>query len=92
MMVFCPALWTNFKWRTQVCNVLVWWGCIASGLAGDLNAVATVVTMFFLTTYGMVNIVAGLEGLVETPLIDPYASTLGTVFRCCMAVCCHDAD
>ncbi|MGC6507750.1 MAG: Na-K-Cl cotransporter [Myxococcota bacterium] len=40
-------------------------------LLGDLNAVATVVTMFFLTTYGMVNIVAGLEGLVGNPSYRP---------------------
>jgi len=33
-------------------------------LLGDLNAVATVVTMFFLTTYGTLNAVAGLESLV----------------------------
>ncbi len=33
-------------------------------LLGDLNAVATVVTMFFLTTYGTLNAVAGLEALV----------------------------
>ena len=30
---------------------------------GDLNAVATVVTMFFLTTYGMLNLAAGLINL-----------------------------
>lgn len=40
-------------------------------LLGDLNAVAVVVTMFFLTTYGMVNIVAGLEGLVGNPSFRP---------------------
>ena len=33
-------------------------------LLGDLNAVAPVVTMFFLTTYGMLNLVAGLEKLI----------------------------
>ncbi len=35
--------------------------CVA---LGDLNAVAAVVTMFFLTTYGTLNAVAGLESLV----------------------------
>ena len=35
--------------------------CVA---LGDLNAVATVVTMFFLTTYGTLNAVAALESLV----------------------------
>ena len=40
-------------------------------LLGNLNAVAQVVTMFFLTTYGMVNLVAGLENLVGDPSYRP---------------------
>lgn len=40
-------------------------------LMGDLNAVAPIVTMFFLTTYGMVNLVAGLESLVGDPSYRP---------------------
>jgi len=43
---------------------------IAVGL-GDLNAVATVVTLFFLTTYGMVNVVSSLETLVGNPSFRP---------------------
>jgi len=38
---------------------------------GDLNAVATVVTLFFLTTYGMVNVVSTLETLVGNPSFRP---------------------
>ncbi|MEZ5331582.1 MAG: Na-K-Cl cotransporter [Thermoanaerobaculia bacterium] len=38
---------------------------------GDLNAVAPVLTMFFLTTYGMVNLVAGLERLSGSPSYRP---------------------
>lgn len=38
---------------------------------GDLNAVAAVVTMFFLTTYGMLNLAAGLESLVADPAFRP---------------------
>jgi hypothetical protein len=38
---------------------------------GDLNAVAPVLTMFFLTTYGMVNLVAGLEELSGAPSYRP---------------------
>ncbi len=38
---------------------------------GDLNAVAPVVSMFFLTTYGMVNLVAGLEKFVGDPSYRP---------------------
>jgi potassium/chloride transporter 4/5/6 len=40
-------------------------------LLGDLNAVAGVVTMFFLTTYGMLNLAAGLEALVADPAFRP---------------------
>ncbi|MBN1213112.1 MAG: Na-K-Cl cotransporter [candidate division Zixibacteria bacterium] len=38
---------------------------------GDLNTVARVVTMFFLTVYGMINIVAGLETLSGDPSWRP---------------------
>ncbi len=40
-------------------------------LIGDLNAVAPVLTMFFLTTYGMVNLVAGVEKLAGDPSFRP---------------------
>jgi len=46
---------------------------IALGAAflGELNAVAKVVTMFFLTVYGTINIVAGLETLSGDPSWRP---------------------
>jgi solute carrier family 12 (potassium/chloride transporter), member 4/6 len=50
---------------------------ISSGVAllavmlGDLNAVATVVTLFFLTTYGMINVVNLLEELSGNPSFRP---------------------
>ncbi|RMF97469.1 MAG: Na-K-Cl cotransporter [Candidatus Schekmanbacteria bacterium] len=40
-------------------------------LLGNLNAVAPFVTIFFLTTYGMINLVAGLEKLVADPYYRP---------------------
>jgi len=52
---------------------------------GDLNAVAPVLTMFFLTTYGMINLVAGLERLSGAPSFRPslkvpwYVSLAGAV-------------
>jgi solute carrier family 12 (potassium/chloride transporter), member 4/6 len=33
-------------------------------LLGDLNAIAPILTIFFLTTYGMINLVAGIETLI----------------------------
>lgn len=38
---------------------------------GELNAVAPVLTMFFLTTYGVINLVAGLELLSGSPFYRP---------------------
>ncbi len=38
---------------------------------GDLNMIAPVLTMFFLTTYGVLNIAAGLERFLESPSYRP---------------------
>jgi hypothetical protein len=48
-------------------------GLIAVGViwAGDLDVVAPVITMFFLNTYGMVNLVAAIEKLVGNPSFRP---------------------
>jgi len=43
-------------------------GCI---LLGDLDLIAPIITMFFLTTYGMVNLAAGLERWVSNPSYRP---------------------
>jgi amino acid transporter len=51
-----------------VLSVALALGCI---LIGDLDAVAPIISMFFLTTYGMVNLVAGLERLVNNPSYRP---------------------
>jgi len=38
---------------------------------GNLNFVATIITMFFLNTYGMINLTAGFEKLVGNPSYRP---------------------
>lgn len=38
---------------------------------GDLNLIAPVLTMFFLTTYGVLNVVAGVERLLGSPSFRP---------------------
>lgn len=38
---------------------------------GDLNTIASVLSMFFLTSYGALNLVAGLEGLIDNPSWRP---------------------
>ena len=40
-------------------------------LLGDLDAIAPVLTMFFLTTYLVLNLAAGIEGIVESPSFRP---------------------
>ncbi|MCA9981024.1 MAG: amino acid permease, partial [Anaerolineales bacterium] len=52
---------------------------------GDLNAVAPIISMFFLNTYGMVNLTAGIEKFVSNPSYRPrfrvpwYISLLGAL-------------
>jgi len=49
--------------------VLLWAGNDAGGTA--LNAVAALITMFFLYTYGMTNVAAFIEGFVGNPSFRP---------------------
>ncbi|MFW5789296.1 MAG: amino acid permease [Spirochaetota bacterium] len=48
-------------------------------LAGNLNAVAEVLTMFFLTTYGVLNLSAGMEYVVGNPSFRPSIRVPGWV-------------
>jgi solute carrier family 12 (sodium/potassium/chloride transporter), member 2 len=43
----------------------------ASIFIGDVNTLASLLTMFFLTAFGAVNLIAGLEGLVGNPSWRP---------------------
>ncbi len=49
--------------------VLLWAGNSTSG--GALNAVAAIITMFFLYTYGMINLAAFIEGFSDNPSFRP---------------------
>jgi hypothetical protein len=57
---------------------------------GNLNIIAPILTMFFLTTYGVLNAVAGIEGFLNSPSFRPVFkvhwifSLLGTIG--CVAV------
>lgn len=44
---------------------------LAAVILGDLNAIAPILTMFFLTTYGVVNIVSAVERLLGSPSFRP---------------------
>lgn len=54
---------------------------------GDLNMIAPILSMFFLTSYGLLNLSAGLEGLIESPSWRPkfkvhYGISLAGAFAC----------
>ncbi len=44
---------------------------ITAVLLGDLNMIAPVLTMFFLTAYGVLNISAGVENVIKSPSFRP---------------------
>lgn len=44
---------------------------LAAVALGDLNVIAPILTMFFLTTYGVLNIAAGLEKVLGSPSFRP---------------------
>jgi amino acid transporter len=44
---------------------------LAAVMLGDLNVIAPVLTMFFLTTYLVLNIAAGIEGFLASPSFRP---------------------
>lgn len=58
---------------------------IAVVFVGDLNAIAPVLTMFFLTTYMVLNVAAGVEGFLQSPSYRPtlrvpwYVSLVGAI-------------
>lgn len=56
-----PRIGTVFT--TALALVAVW--------LGDLDVIAPVLTMFFLTTYGVLNITAGLERFLQSPSFRP---------------------
>lgn len=47
---------------------------IAAVVVGDLNLIAPILTMFFLTTYLVLNISAGVEGFLNSPSFRPMFS------------------
>ena len=44
---------------------------------GDLNTIAPIVTMFFLTTYGTLNLTSGIETLLQSPSFRPNSKVIG---------------
>jgi amino acid transporter len=67
------AIASNLGSPTEPRMAVLVTGAIAVGVIwmGDLDFVAPIITMFFLNTYGMVNLVATIERLVGNPSFRP---------------------
>ncbi len=78
---------SNMGSKTEPRMAVLITGAIAFAViwAGDLNAVAPIISMFFLNTYGMVNLTSAIEKLVDNPSYRPrfkipwYVSFLGAI-------------
>ncbi|MEM9953326.1 MAG: amino acid permease [Chloroflexota bacterium] len=78
---------SNLGSKTEPRMAVLITGIIALAViwAGDLNAVAPIISMFFLNTYGMVNLTSAIEKLVDNPSYRPrfkipwYVSLLGAL-------------
>lgn len=66
-----PPSWRKWKLGNNIPHLLSAGVALAAVGLGDLNTVAPVLTMFFLTAYGMINLVAGLEQLSGAPSYRP---------------------
>ena len=55
----------------RVATALTFLVALAAVMLGDLNLIAPILSMFFLTSYGLLNLSAGLEGLIESPSWRP---------------------
>lgn len=55
----------------RIGTVLTLGVALAAVYLGNLNVIAPILTMFFLTTYGVLNITAGIERLLESPSFRP---------------------
>ncbi len=55
----------------RIATAIAFFVALAAVLLGDLNMIAPILSMFFLTSYGLVNLSAGLEGLIQSPSWRP---------------------
>ncbi len=55
----------------RIATVFSFFIASAGILLGDLNTIASILSMFFLTSYGALNLVSALEGLIDNPSWRP---------------------
>lgn len=56
---------------SKLCEVITYGIALVGIWLGDLNVIAPVLSMFFLTSYGFLNLAAGLEGFISNPSWRP---------------------
>lgn len=80
----------------QRATILTYFVAVGGLFLGDLNAIASILSMFFLTSYGALNLVSALEGIVANPTWRPkirvpwVVSLAGAIF-CCGAMVMIDS-
>ncbi len=78
------------KNNPHVATVATFFVAMVAILLGDLNLLAPILSMFFLTSYGLLNLSAGLEGVIDSASwrpkfrVHPFISLAG--FAGCLAV------
>ncbi len=55
----------------RIATVITFMVALIGIVLGDLNAIAPVLSMFFLTSYGVLNFIAGIEGMIANPSWRP---------------------
>ncbi|MHA6281304.1 APC family permease [Salinimicrobium sp. CAU 1759] len=55
----------------RIATFFTLWIALVAVFFGNLNLIAPVLTMFFLTTYGVLNAAAGLEKMLDSPSFRP---------------------
>jgi len=71
----------------RIATALTFLIAVVAVFVGNLNTIAPVLSMFFLTTYGSLNLIAGIEGLINNPSWRPAFRTPWIVSLTGAALC-----
>ena len=67
---FLSKLWGSGQ-NPRYATIVAFMVALVGIMLGDLNAIAPILAMFFLTSYGVLNLTAGLEELIANPAWRP---------------------
>ena len=71
----------------RIATAISFFVALAAVMLGDLNLIAPILSMFFLLSYGLLNLSAGLEGLIESPSWRPKFSVPSWISLIGAALC-----